>query len=58
MDARVSAVVLGIFVFWEGCRLGTGKLCIHVLCNLLVGVSLALPLFLYFRHPKVNASGP
>jgi len=51
MDLLVSAVAL-----WEGRRLGMRNLWIYILCALLVGVSLALLLFLYFRHLKVNVS--
>lgn len=50
MDVIVSSVVLWIFVFSEGRRLGMRRLWLYVLCNLTVGVSLALPLFLLFRE--------
>ena len=50
MDVIVSSVVLWIFVFSEGGRLGMRRLWLYVLCNLAVGVSLALPLFLLFRE--------
>ena len=50
MDVIVSSVVLWIFVFSEGRRLGMRNLWIYIVCNLLVGVSLALPLFLLFRE--------
>ena len=50
MDVIVSSLVLWIFVFSEGRRLGMKRLWIYVLCNLMVGVSLALPLFLLFRE--------
>jgi len=50
MDVIVSSLVLWIFVFSEGRRLGMKHLWLYVLCNLLVGVSLALPLFLLFRE--------
>ncbi len=43
MDVLVFAVAL-----WEGHRLGMGNPWICVLC--------ALPLFLFFCHPKVNVS--
>ncbi len=32
-------------------------LSVYVVCNLTVGVSLALPLFLFFRERKRNAEG-
>ena len=50
MDVIVSSVVLWIFVFSEGRRLGMRRLWVYVVCNLAVGVSLALPLFLLFRE--------
>ena len=50
MDVIVSSLVLWVFVFSEGHRRKMKNLWIYVLCNLLVGVSLALPLFLFFRE--------
>ena len=55
MDVIVSSVVLWIFVFAEGRRLGMRRLWIYVICNLMVGVSLALPLFLLFRERKLDS---
>jgi hypothetical protein len=49
MDVIVSSVVLWVFVFTEGRRRGMRHLWLYVICNLAVGVSLALPLFLFFR---------
>jgi hypothetical protein len=45
LDVLVSSVVLWIFVFVEGGRLGMRRLWIPVIGTLLVGVSLGLPLF-------------
>jgi hypothetical protein len=42
-------------VFSEGPRRGMKNLWVYVLCTLLVGVSLGLPLFLFFRERKLNA---
>lgn len=50
MDVIVSSLVLWIFVFSEGRRFGMKHLWLYVISNLLVGVSLALPLFLLFRE--------
>jgi len=50
MDVIVTSLVLWIFVFSEGRRLGMRRLWLYVICNLVVGVSLALPLFLLFRE--------
>jgi len=54
MDVLVSSVVLWFFVFSEGRRLKMSNLWLYLTCNLLVGVSLALPLFLYFRSRKLE----
>jgi hypothetical protein len=55
LDVIVSSFVLWLFVFSEGRRRGMSNLWLYVVCNLLVGVSLALPLFLFFRERKTNA---
>jgi len=55
LDVIVSSVVLWLFVFSEGRRRRMRNLWIYILCNLLVGVSLALPLFLFFRERKLSA---
>ncbi len=57
VDVIVSSVVLWLFVFSEGRRLGMKNLWLYIVCNLLVGVSLGLPLFLFFRERKLNAQG-
>lgn len=56
MDVIVSSVVLWIFAFSEGRRLGMRRLWVYVVCNLAVGVSLALPLFLLFRERTLDRS--
>lgn len=56
MDVFVSAGVLWVFVFVEGRRRGMRHLWTYILCTAVVGVSLALPLFLFFREVKVNNS--
>jgi Terpene cyclase DEP1 len=50
LDVLVSSLVLWIFVFAEGGRLGMRRLWVPVIGTLLVGVSLGLPLFLYMRQ--------
>lgn len=55
MDVIVSSVVLWLFVFSEGKRRRMKNLWVYVVCNLLVGVCLALPLFLFFREQKMEA---
>ena len=54
MDVIVSSVVLWLFVFSEGRRLGMRRLWIYIVCNLAVGVSLARPLFLHFRERALD----
>ena len=55
MDVIVSSFVLWLFVFSEGRRLRMSNLWLYVVCNLAIGVSLALPLFLFFRERKLEA---
>jgi hypothetical protein len=57
MDVIVSAVVLVVFSRIEGARVGIRRRWLVVLAVLTVGVSLALPLFLYFRElaPEPNS---
>ena len=50
MDVIVSAVVLLVFARVEGVRLGMRGRWLPVIAVLAVGVSLALPLFLYLRE--------
>lgn len=54
MDVIVSSVVLWVFVYSEGRRLRMRRLWIYVASNLLVGVSLGLPLFLLMRQRKLD----
>ena len=54
VDVMVSSFVLWVFVFSEGRRQQMRRLWLYVVCNLLVGVSLALPLFLFFRERKLQ----
>ena len=56
-DVIVSSLALWLFVFSEGRRRGMKNLGLYVVCNLAVGVSLALPLFLFFRERGLDAEG-
>ena len=56
MDVIVSSLTLWVFVYNEGTRLKMQHLWIYVVCNLLVGVSLGLPLFLLMRQAKLDQS--
>ncbi|MFN2482422.1 MAG: DUF2834 domain-containing protein [Pyrinomonadaceae bacterium] len=55
VDVIVSSVVLWLFVFSEGRRRGMKNLWVYVACNLAVGVSLTLPLFVFFRERRLDA---
>jgi hypothetical protein len=54
MDVIVSSLVLWTFVFWEGSRLNMKNLWVYIASNLLVGVSLGLPLFLLMRQRQLE----
>jgi hypothetical protein len=54
MDVLVSAAVLVVFMRTESLRLRIPGRWLPVLALLLVGVSLALPLFLYMRERKLE----
>lgn len=54
MDVLVSSLVLWVFVYTEGRRAGVRRLWAPVLANLMVGVSLGLPLFLYQRERRLE----
>ena len=56
MDVIVSSLALCLFIFTEGPRRGMKNLWVYVICNLTVGVSLALPLFLFFRERKLSST--
>jgi hypothetical protein len=56
MDVIVASVCLWIFVFFEGRRLRVKHLWAPILASLTVGVSLGLPLFLYFREARMHQS--
>lgn len=49
-DLLISSFVFWIFLFNEGRRLSMPRLWLYVVLNLAVGLSLALPLFLYSRE--------
>lgn len=57
LDVIVSSFVLWLFIFSEGRRRSMNNLWLYVVCNLTVGVSLALPLFLFFRERRLNIKG-
>ncbi len=56
MDVIVSSLVLWVFVYSEGMRLKMRHLWVYVASDLLVGVSLGLPLFLLMRQSRLESS--
>jgi hypothetical protein len=56
LDVIVSAIVVWIFVGVEGRKVGVSRLWLPRAAVLTVGVSLALPLFLYMREIRKEAS--
>jgi hypothetical protein len=55
LDVIVSSLALWVFVFSEGRRLAMSHLWLPIAANLLVGLSLGLPLFLYMRERRREA---
>lgn len=53
LDVIVSSLVLWVLVLTEGRRQRMSHLWVYIACNLMVGVSLGLPLFLYMRERKL-----
>jgi len=54
LDVIISSLALWVFVVTEGARLSMRNRWVYVVANLLVGVSLALPLFLFARQFRVD----
>ena len=57
-DLVISTVAFWAFLFHEGRKLSMKHLWGYVVLSLTVGLSLAFPLFLYFRHDKTLAAVP
>jgi hypothetical protein len=55
VDLTISVIVFWIFMLAETNRLHMKNAWIYILATLLVGLSFALPLFLYFRERKLEA---
>lgn len=56
LDVIISAIVVWIFVGVEGRKAGVSRLWLPRAAILTVGVSLALPLFLYMREVRRDES--
>ncbi|MDK1286235.1 DUF2834 domain-containing protein [Pseudoalteromonas umbrosa] len=50
LDVIVSAIVLIIFILYEGKKLGVRYLWLPIVSTMMVGVSFGLPLFLLMRE--------
>jgi hypothetical protein len=55
-DVIVSSLALWVFVLFEGRRLAIAPLWLPIAANLLIGVSLGLPLFLYMREARLEGA--
>jgi hypothetical protein len=53
IDVIVSTIVLWVFINWEGKRVGV-PLWPPIVASLTIGVSSALPLFLFLRESRVQ----
>src|SRR5512139_1813150 len=54
MDLLVSVIAFWFFMFTEARKLQMKNAWLYLLATLLVGLSFALPLFLYFRERKLQ----
>ena len=54
LDVIVSALVLWVFIAFDAARIGMKHRWVPVVASLVVGVSLALPLFLYMRESAMD----
>jgi hypothetical protein len=53
-DVIISTIALIIFILVEGSRLKMKNTWVYILLNVLIGVSLALPAFLYMRQIRMK----
>ncbi len=58
LDVVVSSVAFCTFMIGDGRRHGMSNLWVYVAANVLVGLSLALPLYLYRRCVAIEATRP
>ena len=56
IDLVVSSAAFWVFLFTDGRRHRIGHLWVYVAANLLVGLSLALPLYLYRRTVAIETA--
>ena len=55
MDLLVSVIVFWFFMITEARKLQMKNVWVYLLATMLVGISFALPLFLYFRERKLQS---
>ncbi len=55
VDLLITAIVFWVFLYREARRLQMNRWWVYIAATLLVGPSFALPLFLYFREPYLDA---
>lgn len=53
-DLLISSIVFWFFLYSEGHRMRMANLWVFIVLNLTIGLSLALPLFLYIREGKLE----
>lgn len=58
LDVIVSSVAFWVFVLVEGRRAGIANLWVPIAANVVVGLSLGLPLFLYLRERRLETPRP
>jgi hypothetical protein len=57
LDVIVSSIVFWVLVFVEGRRAELKNLWVPIAANVVVGLSLGLPLFLYLRERRLEEMG-
>lgn len=56
LDVAISAIVLFVFITWEGKRIGLTNLWLPAAATVLGGVSCGFPLFLFLRERRLRPS--
>lgn len=54
LDVVMSAIVVFVFITWEGKRVGLTQFWLPVAATCLAGVSCGLPLFLFMRELRIR----
>lgn len=56
IDLAVTAVVLSLFMIWEGRRAGVRMVWLPILLTFSVGVSCGVPLFMFMRERRLGVT--